>query len=136
MKLGRWAMGLMYLGAGMAHWTATSLFMAIVPDYLPAHRGLVLVSGVAEMAGGIGVLIPATRRPAAWGIVLMLIAVFPANLWMAQHPERYRPLPDWMLWARLPLQLPLIWWAWRYTRRSASMECMNLAGSKDSGSGR
>lgn len=117
MKAGRIAMGLMYLGAGITHWLATRTFSAIVPDYLPAHRQIVLISGAAEMAGGLGVLIPATRRPAAWGLVLLLIAVFPANLWMAQHPERFRQIPEWMLWARLPLQLPLIWWAWRYTRR-------------------
>ncbi len=118
MKFGRIAMGLVYIGAGICHWTATRLFMAVVPDYLPAHRGLVLVSGVAEIAGGVGVLVPAARRPAAWGLILLLIAVFPANLWMAQHPERFRSVPEWTLWARLPLQVVLIWWAWLYARRT------------------
>ena len=117
MKLGHLTMGLLYLSAGICHWTATSLFAAIVPDYLPAHREIVLISGAAEIAGGLGVLVPATRRPAAWGLVLLLTAVFPANLWMVQHAARFRPIPPWMLWARLPIQLPLIWWAWLYTRR-------------------
>jgi uncharacterized membrane protein len=79
----------------------------------------VLISGAAEIAGGLGVLFPPTRRAAAWGLVLLLVAVWPANLWMAQHPERFPGIPMWALWLRLPLQLPLIWWAWRYTREDS-----------------
>ncbi len=116
MKLGRMLLGLTYVGAGVAHFALTKTFAAIVPDYLPAHRALVVASGVMAIAGGVGVLVPATRRPAAWGILAWLIAVYPANLWMVQRAMRYRPIPEWMLWARLPLQLPMIWWAWRYTR--------------------
>lgn len=118
MKAVRVAMGLMYVGAGITHWTMTKVFAAIVPEYLPAHRELVLLSGAAEIAGGLGVVLPPTRRAAAWGLIALLFCVFPANLWMAQHPERYRPIPEWMLWARLPFQVPLIWWAWMYTRRN------------------
>jgi uncharacterized membrane protein len=62
------------------------------------------------------VLVPATRRAAAWGLVVLLVAVMPANVWMVQHPERYPGIPIWVLWVRLPLQGVLIWWAWRYTR--------------------
>jgi uncharacterized membrane protein len=106
-----------YISVGVVHWTATKFLAAIVPDYLPAHRELVIVSGAIATAAGVAVLVPATRRPAAWVIVAWLIAVYPANLWMVQHPERYRPIPEWMLWARLPFQLPAVWWAWLYTRR-------------------
>ena len=95
----------------MTHLLLPKLFLAIVPDYLPAHRAVVRISGLAELAGGLGVLIPATRRPAAWGLAALLVAVFPANLWMAQHPERFSSIPAWVLWARLPLQVPLIAWA-------------------------
>ena len=117
MKLGRVIMGAVYLVAGAGHFLVTRAYLGIMPDYLPAHRELVLLSGAAEMAGGLGVLLPPpTRRVAAWGLVLLLIAVMPANVWMAQHPERYPAIPLWLLWARLPLQVPLIWWAWRYTR--------------------
>jgi uncharacterized membrane protein len=91
-----------------------------MPDYLPAHRALVLVSGAAEIAGGVGVLLPQSmlpvRRAAAWGIVVLLIAVMPANVWMVQHSERYPGVPLWALWVRLPLQVVLMWWAWRYTK--------------------
>lgn len=110
-------MGVLYVGAGVAHCVATRMYESAVPDYLPAHRELVLISGVAEIAGGLGVMFPATRRAAAWGIVALLIAVFPANIWMAQHPERFSTIPGWALWFRLPLQAVLIVWAWRYTRR-------------------
>lgn len=117
MRLGRIAMGVLYITAGIGHFVATRIYERIMPDYLPAHHALVLISGVAEIAGGLGVLYPPTRRSASWGIILLLIAVFPANLWMLQHPERFPGIPLWAMWLRLPLQLVLIAWAWRYTRR-------------------
>jgi uncharacterized membrane protein len=116
MRVGRILMGVLYVAAGVAHFVITRRYESIVPDYLPAHHELVVISGVAEIAGGIGVLVPQTRRAAAWGLIILLIAVMPANIWMAQHPERYPEIPLWAIWVRLPLQLPLIWWAWRYTR--------------------
>ncbi len=109
-------MGILYLAAGLLHFLATPTYTRIMPAYLPAHRELVLVSGAAEMLGGLGVLVPATRRPAAWGLVLLLIAVFPANLTMVTDHARFPQVPLWAAWLRLPLQLPLLWWAWRYTR--------------------
>jgi uncharacterized membrane protein len=117
MRLGRVAMGVLYVGAGVLHFVLTRTYVGIMPDYLPAHRELVLVSGAAEIAGGLGVMVPQTRRAAAWGLVVLLVCVMPANVWMVQHPERYPGVPLWAMWLRLPLQLPLIWWAWRYTRR-------------------
>lgn len=119
MRIGRIVMGVLYIGAGIAHLVLTSAFASIVPDYLPRHREIVLLSGVAEIAGGLGVLLPPTRRVAAWGLVLLLVAVFPANVWMVQHPERFSEVPLWILWIRLPLQVPLIWWAWLYTQPEA-----------------
>ncbi len=116
MRPGRLVMGIFYITAGSLHFVFTHAYVRIMPGYLPAHRELVLISGAAEMAGGIGILIPQTRRAAAWGIILLLIAVFPANLWMAQHPNLVPVVPSWALWLRLPLQLPLIWWAWQYTK--------------------
>ncbi len=121
MRAVRTAMGALYLVAGVGHFLLTKTYMGIMPDYLPAHRELVLISGAAEMAGGFGVLLPKTRRAAAWGLVLLLVAVMPANLWMVQHPERYPGVPHWILWVRLPLQLPLIWWAWLYTRKPGTL---------------
>jgi uncharacterized membrane protein len=116
MRVGRAVMGAVYVVAGVGHFVATRMYMGIMPDYLPAHRELVLLSGVAEIAGGVGVLVPQTQRAAAWGLVALLIAVMPANVWMVQHPERYPGVPVWAMWVRLPLQGVLIWWAWRYPR--------------------
>ncbi len=116
MRVGRLVMGLMYIGAGTMHFVARPNYVHIMPAYLPDPKALVLISGAAEIAGGLGVLIPQTRRAAAWGLVALLVAVMPANIWMAQHPELTPQVPLWLLWFRLPLQLPLIWWAYRYTK--------------------
>jgi uncharacterized membrane protein len=120
MRVGRVMMGVLYVVAGVGHFVATRVYERIVPDYLPAHRELVLISGVAEIAGGVGILVadryPMVGRAAAWGIVVFLVAVSPANAWMIQRPERFPGIPLWAMWLRMPLQLLLIWWAWRYTR--------------------
>jgi uncharacterized membrane protein len=113
-------MAALYIGAGLAHFACTSLFAGAVPDYLPAHRQIVLISGAAEIAAGLGLLFRPTRSLAAWGLMALLVAVFPANLWMAQHPQQFPGIPPWVLWLRLPLQLPLIAWAWLYTRPDRS----------------
>lgn len=117
MRAGRLVMGILYVTAGTLHFLITPRYMAIMPTWLPAHRELVLVSGVAEIAGALGVLMPfpPIRRSAAWGLVTLLIAVFPANFYMATHPEAFPGIPPWVTWLRLPLQLPLIYWAWLYT---------------------
>lgn len=116
MRPARLLMGTLYIAAGTLHFVFTRTYANIVPTYLPAHRQLVLISGAAEILGGIGVLIPPTRRPAAWGLILLLIAVFPANLTMIADHGRFPTVPLWAAWLRLPLQLPLIYWAWLYTR--------------------
>ena len=122
MRLGRWIMGALYLSAGSLHFLLAPQYERIMPGYLPAHRELVLVSGAAEIAGGLGLLLPQTRngqpgRAAAWGLMALLIAVFPANCTMITDHSRFPGVPLWAAWARLPLQLPLLWWAFLYTRR-------------------
>jgi uncharacterized membrane protein len=105
MRALRALVGPIFVVAGALHFKRTRWYVAIMPDYLPAHRALVYASGVAEMAGGAGLMVPATRRPAGWWLIATLIAIFPANVWMAQHPERYRvPGGRATLIARLPLQ--------------------------------
>ena len=108
-------LSLLLMIAGTAHFLKTDYFVGIMPPYLPLHRELVLVSGAIEIALGI-LLIPArTKKFAAWGAVLLFIAVFPANLHMAMHPELFSLSPA-VLWLRLPLQAALILWAYSYTR--------------------
>ena len=94
------------------------VYAAIVPDYLPAHRELVYASGVAEALGGAGLMHARTRRAAGWWLVATLVAIFPANVWMAQHPDRYRvPGGRAALLARLPLQAAFVAWVRAAARR-------------------
>lgn len=87
-------------------------YLAIVPPWIPWHLAMVDISGAAEIAGGIGLLIPSLRRAAAWGLVALLIAVFPANIYMAMDNIQFtvRPLSPALLWGRLLLQPLFIWW--------------------------
>ena len=106
-------LGAVFLVAGAMHFVTPRAYESIVPDLLPFPRALVLLSGVAEMAGGAGVLVRRTARPAGWWLVLVLLAVFPANVNMAVNAERFPDVPEAVLWLRLPLQGVLVWWVWR-----------------------
>lgn len=94
----------------------------MIPAWLPMPLMLVYVSGAAEVAGGLGLVFPATRRWAAWGLIALFVAVFPANLNMALNdiPLGEHHLPTWLLWARLPFQLVLIAWAGLFVRPAKS----------------
>jgi uncharacterized membrane protein len=104
---------------GAMHFITPRYYVSIMPDYVPRHRELVAASGVAEMAGGAGILFDRTRVPGAWWMIATLVAVFPANVHMALHPERYKRIPRWALYARLPLQGLFIWDVWRTAIRNA-----------------
>lgn len=108
-------LAVLFVGAGLLHFLRPETYLRIVPPALPAPRLLVLLSGAAEVAGGLGLLLPATRRWAAWGLVALLLAVLPANVYMLQI-NTHLHLPAWALWARLPLQPLLMWWVWRVGR--------------------
>ena len=101
---------LLFGAAGTAHFVRPAAFVRIVPPYLPAPRTLVYVSGVAELLGALGVLVPRLRGYAGWGLILLLVAVFPANVHMALHPTDFGRIPAWALYLRLPLQVVLIGW--------------------------
>jgi uncharacterized membrane protein len=96
---------------GLAHFVWPRPFVGIVPSLLPAPLLLVLVSGFFETLGGVGLLVPRVRRAASLGLVLLYVAVFPANINMVVHPELGAGIPLWALWARLPLQALFIVWA-------------------------
>ena len=113
-----WVMAAFYVVAGVLHFVATEAYLPLMPPWLPAHHALILLSGVAEVVLGVLVLVPATRRLAAWGIVLLLLAVLPANLHVAIHDVPIfgatEGLGIWN-WVRLPFQAVLMLWAWWYT---------------------
>ena len=113
-RIARHPWGVLLLAAGMVamgllHLAKPAPFVAVVPPYLPAPAALVAVSGVAEVAGGLGLLFHQTRRLAGWGLAALYVAVFPANVHMALAHSF--GLPAWLLWLRLPLQIPLVAWA-------------------------
>ena len=117
MSVSRHLLGITFVAAGALHFARPAMYEQIMPHHLPARRELVLASGAAEMVGGTGVLFERTRTAAGWWLIVTLIAIFPANVHMALHRARYPALPPALLWARLPLQGALCWWARSATRR-------------------
>ncbi len=113
---GKRAFAAIFLVAGIGHFAATDFFMKVMPPEIPYHRELVLISGAIEVTLGAMLLIPRTTRLAGWGLIALLIAVFPANIYVYRHPELF-PLPQFVHLLRLPLQGVLIYWAYRFTRR-------------------
>ena len=104
---------LWFLLGGIAHFAFTAAEMRIVPDWIPWPRAAVWTSGVLELAGAAGLLVPRLRRWAAWGLVALTLAVTPANVYMLQHADRFPGVPVPALVLRLPLQLVLLWAIWR-----------------------
>jgi uncharacterized membrane protein len=118
MSASRKLLAAFFIGSGVNHFVSPRFYRAIVPPPLQGEaKRVVEVSGVAEVLGGIGVLLPRTRSAAGVGLIALLAAVFPANLYMAREPEHFKRVPRWALFARLPLQPLMMWWAWRATRR-------------------
>lgn len=106
-----------YLLAGVLHFLRPGPYLKIMPPYIPWHLAMVYISGAAEIAGGAGLLVPGLRRIAAWGLVALLVAVFPANLYMATSLQSGATTMAMVLvWGRLPLQAILIWWVLACTR--------------------
>ncbi|MGI9171740.1 MAG: DoxX family protein [Chthoniobacterales bacterium] len=114
LRLSRAALAVFFVFAGVMHFIAPEKYLAIVPPILPWPLALIYLSGAAEIAGGLGVLFRLTRREAGVGLIALLVAVFPANIYGALHGMRIGDweVPTWMLWTRLPLQALLIWWVW------------------------
>ena len=112
----RWFFGLVFIAAGLNHFRDPAFYINIMPPYLPWHGELVAISGVAEVVLGVMMLYRRWAALAGWGLIALLVAVFPANVHMAMHPELYPSIPPEVLWLRLPLQGVLIGWAYFYTR--------------------
>ena len=107
-----WLLAAFFVVAGTNHFLNPGPYLAMMPPYLPWPGGLIIVSGVAEIAGGLGILIAGMRQLAGWGLIALLVAVFPANVQVALHGWPGVTIPQWTLWARLPLQVVLIAWVY------------------------
>jgi uncharacterized membrane protein len=117
-EAGRAGFGALFVLAGALHFAIPDYYRAVVPGYLPAPAALVAVSGVAEIAGGLGLLLPRWRRAAGVGLILLLLAVLPANVEMLRQGRArgVSALLEALLWLRLPFQAVLMWCAWRLSR--------------------
>ena len=120
----RWTVGrnlfaALFFAGGVGHFVAPEVYLRIMPPYLPYPRALVLISGLAELILGLLLLMRRTRPIAAWGLIALLVAVFPANLFMWRHADSFQ-IPSIVLLLRLPMQGLLIAWAWFYTRPESS----------------
>ncbi len=109
--------GALFIGAGLNHFVSTYFYLGIMPPYLPWHLPLVYASGIAEAALGALLLVRRWSTIAAWGLIVLLFAVFPANVHMALNATLYPQFSPILLWLRLPVQAVLVAWAWLYTRR-------------------
>jgi len=115
-RVAKYLFAALFLIAGIGHFVQTGFYLRIMPPYLPYPRALVLLSGAAEVVLGALLLVPKYSRPAAWGLIALLVAVFPANVHVFLHQEDF-PLPPVVHLLRLPLQGVLILWAYAYARR-------------------
>lgn len=112
----KYVFGLLFVLAGLNHFLNAAFYVSIMPPYLPWHEELVAASGVCEIVLGTLILVPRAAPLAGWGLVALLVAVFPANVHMATHADRYPEVAPALLWARLPLQGVLVAWAYWCTR--------------------
>ena len=112
----KWVFGILFALAGANHFAHTDFYVGIMPPYLPWHTALVYVSGLCEMALGVMLLFRCSELLAAWGMMALIVAVTPANVQVAIHPEQYPADSPAALWVRLALQGVLIAWAYWYTR--------------------
>lgn len=108
-------MASLYIIAGINHFRNPRIYLKIIPPYLPNPKLLNLLSGFAEIILAIGLCIPLLTKTSAWGIIFLLIAIFPANIYMLQNEKATLGLPKWIRLLRLPLQGILIYWAFIYT---------------------
>ena len=120
----RGLLGVLMVASGILHFANPEPYLMMMPDYLPWHAALVMLSGVAELLLGVALFVPKLRSLAGWGVVALLIAVWPANIWMAsegiQPPGMEMSTP--VAWIRVAMQVVFIYWAWAVTRPDSDPE--------------
>ena len=118
-------MSLLYIAAGLNHFINPVIYIRIMPPWLPEPLLLLYISGFFEVLGGAMLWSKRFQPWAAWGLIVLLIAVVPANIHMALHPNLTPGIPEWLLWVRLPLQIPLMLWAANFTHLSSHPKSSN-----------
>jgi uncharacterized membrane protein len=127
----RFLAAMFFMGAGVNHFRNMAFYERIVPPIFPSAHALVVISGIAEIVGALGLLIGPLRRTAGWGLIALLVAVFPANIYMAMEQQKFAEMhmPAWTFWARLPMQAVLIAWVWfAALRRESAENAANIEG--------
>jgi len=115
-KLVLFGLAAFFINIGVDHFINPDFYLSIMPPAFPMHAEAVYVSGFFEILGGICVLIPSLRIIAGWGLMALLVAVYPANIYMALTPEAFPDIPVAILYFRLPLQFLFLYWAYSVTR--------------------
>jgi uncharacterized membrane protein len=108
----RWLLAVFFVLAGTNHFLHPAPYLTMMPSWLPNPRLLIQISGVGEVLGGLGVLFPFSRRLAGWGLIALLVAIFPANLNVALHGWPGVEIAAWVLWVRLPFQAVFVAWVY------------------------
>ena len=126
-RVGLYVQALVYVASGLNHFLHERFYIAIMPTHYAHPEALVGWSGAAEVLGGLGLLVPATRRVSAVGIGVMLLVFLDVHVFMVRHPERFPGVPGWVLWGRIPLQFVLVAWAWQYARRERRIGLLKAA---------
>lgn len=124
-KTSLYIMAAFYVIAGINHFVSPVFYKKIMPPSVPWHSQFILLTGMAEIVLGILLLLPLTRRPAAWGIIILLIAIFPANLqMMLNYKQEHHPYL-WIAVLRLPLQILLILWAYAFVKKKREVAAIS-----------
>ena len=122
--------GGLFIAAGISQLVRPAAYLSVVPPYLPFPLALIYGTGVLKALGGLGLLVPQTRRPVGWALVFLLVAVFPANVHMALNPQQFADVPPALLIARLPLQLVFIAWVYWLAIRNRGLATSGSAASR------
>jgi uncharacterized membrane protein len=122
----KYSFGFWFVLAGLYHFINPAFYLRMMPPYLPWHSFLIYLSGFFEAALGLLLFVPKYTRVAAWGLIALLLAVFPANIYMALNPQLFPNLPPLALWLRLPLQALFIAWAYLFTKGRGGVQSSSL----------
>ena len=117
-QISKYILAAIFIAGGINHFVMPDVYRRIMPPYLPAPLFLIYLSGLLETGFGIALLVPKYSRRAAWGIILVLIGVFPANVFMAMNPNLFPDISPTLLYLRLPLQFIMIAWAFWHTKNN------------------